>query len=136
VTIQDASAQFPEEDLPGTASAARADYPSTIEPESIDPDFPSTPGAPPDPGTAPDAPQPDAPSVEPPPPIEPVEPSPGAPDPDPTPDEPMPPTPDEPGPPGMKREAVANGEVPIEAQPYDDANPNPPTETFFGRSIN
>jgi hypothetical protein len=26
--------------------------------------------------------------------------------------------------------------TPVEPQAYDDTNPNPPTETFFGRSIN
>ena len=29
-----------------------------------------------------------------------------------------------------------DGAVPTDAPPYDDANPNPPTEQFFGRSIN
>jgi fibronectin-binding protein B len=108
--------QFPDEDLPGGGHIDPEHYPSAIEPESIDPDFPSSPGAP----AAPDAPQ--------------TDPDPQLPDPevDPTPDEPTIPSPDVPAEPA----ASGDGEVPVEPPAFDPDNPNPPTESFFGRSIN
>ena len=119
MAIADLPEQFPEEDLPGGDAGATGDYPASIEPEAIDPDFPSTPGAPPDP-------TPDEPTV--PDPSEPTVPTPNEPA-VPTPGEPTAPEPDEP-------RAPVEPETPFEPPTYDDTDSNPPSESFFNRSVN